>query len=162
VEVIGSNPIAPTINLLSIRELSRLRCPEMSSCLEFATDFHRKHYTHNAGMRSALLITDGLRIHGERGGKNAKKRAAVAVARKLAVLLHRLWVSGEVYEPRTTRCRYRSRRQPSRPGGRGERPKARGQSPRDLLWRAGPKLMKREPKLIQEVWQTTTSTALFG
>jgi transposase len=35
----------------------------------------------------------------ERGGKNAKKRAIVAVARKLAVLLHRLWVSGEVYEP---------------------------------------------------------------
>ena len=35
----------------------------------------------------------------ERGGKNAKKRATVAVARKLAVLLHRLWISGEVYEP---------------------------------------------------------------
>ena len=35
----------------------------------------------------------------ERGGKNAKKRAAVAVARKLAVLLHRLWVNGDVYEP---------------------------------------------------------------
>jgi transposase len=35
----------------------------------------------------------------ERGGKNAKKRAAVAVAGKLAVLVHRLWVSGEVYEP---------------------------------------------------------------
>jgi transposase len=34
-----------------------------------------------------------------RGGKNAKKRAIVAVARKLAVLLHRLWVTGEVYEP---------------------------------------------------------------
>jgi transposase len=44
-----------------------------------------------------------LRRHGEkiasRGGKNAKKRAAVAVARKLAVLLHSLWVSGELYEP---------------------------------------------------------------
>jgi transposase len=44
-----------------------------------------------------------LRRHGEkiasRGGKNAKKRAAVAVARKLAVLLHSLWVSAEVYEP---------------------------------------------------------------
>jgi transposase len=44
-----------------------------------------------------------LRRHGEkiasRGGKNAKKRAAVAVARKLAVLLHRLWVTGEVYDP---------------------------------------------------------------
>jgi len=40
----------------------------------------------------------GLRLC-ERGGKNAKKRAAVAVARKLAVLLHRLWINGEVYEP---------------------------------------------------------------
>lgn len=35
----------------------------------------------------------------ERGGKNARKRAVVAVARKLAVLLHRLWRTGEVYEP---------------------------------------------------------------
>ena len=34
-----------------------------------------------------------------RGKKNAKKRAVVAVARKLAVLLHRLWVTAEVYEP---------------------------------------------------------------
>lgn len=33
------------------------------------------------------------------GGKNAKKRAVVAVARKLAVLLHRLWLTGEVYQP---------------------------------------------------------------
>src|ERR1700675_4565013 len=40
----------------------------------------------------------GLKL-AERGGKNAKKRAVVAVARKLAVLLHRLWVSGAVYEP---------------------------------------------------------------
>jgi transposase len=44
-----------------------------------------------------------LRRHGEkiasRGAKNAKKRAVVAVARKLAVLLHSLWVSGEIYEP---------------------------------------------------------------
>ncbi|HEY1159233.1 MAG TPA: IS110 family transposase [Terracidiphilus sp.] len=34
-----------------------------------------------------------------RGGKGAKKKARVAVARKLAVLLHHLWVTGEVYEP---------------------------------------------------------------
>lgn len=44
-----------------------------------------------------------LRRHGEaiaaRGGKNAKKRAVVAVARKLAVLLHRLWVSDRPYDP---------------------------------------------------------------
>jgi transposase len=40
----------------------------------------------------------GVRL-AARGGKGAKKRAVVAVARKLAVLLHRLWVTGEVYEP---------------------------------------------------------------
>src|SRR5215212_282140 len=50
-----------------------------------------------------------LRRHGEkiaqRGGKNAKKRAIVAVARKLAVLLHHLWISGEVYAPlHNARC----------------------------------------------------------
>jgi transposase len=39
----------------------------------------------------------GLSI-ARRGGKNAKKRAAVAVARKLSVLLHRLWISGEPYQ----------------------------------------------------------------
>jgi transposase len=45
-----------------------------------------------------------LRRHGEKiasrgGGKNAKKRAVVAVARKLSVLLHSLWLTGELYEP---------------------------------------------------------------
>ncbi len=35
----------------------------------------------------------------KRGGKNAKKRARVGVARKLAVLMHRLWVTGEEYQP---------------------------------------------------------------
>lgn len=44
-----------------------------------------------------------LRMHGlsiaAKGGKNAKKRAVVAVARKLAVLLHRLWVSNDKYQP---------------------------------------------------------------
>lgn len=40
----------------------------------------------------------GLKL-AERGGKSAKKRAVVAVARKLAVLLHRLWVTGATYQP---------------------------------------------------------------
>lgn len=35
----------------------------------------------------------------KRGGKSAKKRAVVAVARKLSVLLHRLWVNEQEYEP---------------------------------------------------------------
>jgi transposase len=33
------------------------------------------------------------------GGKKGKRRAIVGVARRLAVLLHHLWVSGEAYEP---------------------------------------------------------------
>ena len=41
----------------------------------------------------------GLKLAGK-GNKNAKKRALVAVARKLAILLHHLWVSGEC----TNRC----------------------------------------------------------
>jgi transposase len=54
-----------------------------------------------------------LRRHGEkiasRGGKNAKKRAVVAVARKLSVLLHSLWVSGEAYDPLYNARRRRER-----------------------------------------------------
>lgn len=46
----------------------------------------------------------GLKL-AERGGRNGKKRAIVATARKLAVLLHHLWVSGEVYEPLHNSCR---------------------------------------------------------
>ena len=37
------------------------------------------------------------------GGKNAKRRTVVAVARKLAVLLHKLWINGEVYDPQYNR-----------------------------------------------------------
>jgi len=40
----------------------------------------------------------GLKL-AERGGRNGKKRAIIATARKLAVLLHHLWVSGDAYEP---------------------------------------------------------------
>ncbi len=75
-----------------------------------------KHISkHGNGMMRKLLVGSAhyilgpfgedsdLRRHGEkiagRGGKNAKKRAVVAVARKLSVLLHRLWVTAEVYEP---------------------------------------------------------------
>ncbi len=51
----------------------------------------------------ALGEGSDLRRHAEklaqRDGKNARKRAIVAVARKLAALLHRLWICGEVYDP---------------------------------------------------------------
>src|SRR3990170_8550833 len=55
------------------------------------------------------LRTWGLML-AERGGKNAKRRAVVAVARKLAILLHRIWKNGEIYDP----C-YRSRSNAGQP-----------------------------------------------
>jgi transposase len=48
--------------------------------------------------RDSALRRWGNSIAGSGGGA-AKKRAIVAVARKLAVLLHRLWTTGEPYEP---------------------------------------------------------------
>ena len=46
----------------------------------------------------------GLKL-AERGGKNAKRRAVVAVARKLGVLLHCLWKTGGAYEPNLRKSR---------------------------------------------------------
>lgn len=56
------------------------------------------HYLLGPFGQDSDLRRFGLRL-AQRGGKNGKKRAVVAVARKLAVLLHRLWVSGTDYEP---------------------------------------------------------------
>jgi transposase len=41
----------------------------------------------------------GMKIAGSGTDKAAKKRARVAVARKLAVLMHHLWRTGEIYDP---------------------------------------------------------------
>ncbi|HEU4419926.1 MAG TPA: transposase, partial [Planctomycetota bacterium] len=56
------------------------------------------HYILGPFGKDSDLRRYGLRLC-EHGAKNGKKRAVCAVARKLAVLLHRLWVSGAVYEP---------------------------------------------------------------
>jgi transposase len=57
------------------------------------------HYILNHGPDTDLQRW-GLGIVARGGGtKKARKRAAVAVARKLSVLLHRLWITGEDYEP---------------------------------------------------------------
>lgn len=56
------------------------------------------HYILGPFGADSHLRTWGLRL-AERGGKTAKKRAVVAVARKLAVLLHKLWVTGQDYRP---------------------------------------------------------------
>ena len=41
----------------------------------------------------------GLKLAGNSKNKIRRNKAVVAVARKLAVLMHRLWLTGEVYEP---------------------------------------------------------------
>jgi transposase len=56
------------------------------------------HYILGPFGQDSDLRSFGLEL-ARRGGKNGKKRAVVAVARKLAVLLHRLWISGEDYKP---------------------------------------------------------------
>jgi transposase len=66
------------------------------------------HYILGPFAEDSDLRRHGLKIAGSTAAKNARKRAVVAVARKLSVLLHRLWISGEgVYEPL-----YNARRQP--------------------------------------------------
>jgi transposase len=56
------------------------------------------HYILGPFGKDNALRRWGLSIAGE-GSQAKKKRAVIAVARKLAVILHRLWVTGEVYEP---------------------------------------------------------------
>lgn len=56
------------------------------------------HYILGPFGQDSDLRRFGLRL-AERGGKNGKKKAVVAVARKLAVLMHRLWVTEADYEP---------------------------------------------------------------
>jgi transposase len=48
--------------------------------------------------RDSDLRRWGLEL-ASKGGKATKKKAVIAVARKLAVLLHVLWKTGQVYEP---------------------------------------------------------------
>ena len=59
------------------------------------------HCTLRKGAPDSDLRAWGMKKAGN--GKRTKKRAVVAVARKLAVLLHRLWVTGEVYDPQYQR-----------------------------------------------------------
>jgi transposase len=56
------------------------------------------HYILSRRAPDSDLKRWGLQL-AARGGKRSKKIAVVAVARKLGILLHRLWVTGEVYEP---------------------------------------------------------------
>lgn len=67
--------------------------PMMRQLLVLAANYILGHFGPDCDLRRF-----GLKIAAQ-GGKNAKKRARVAVARRLAVLLHHLWRTGEVYDP---------------------------------------------------------------
>src|SRR6204780_2270864 len=75
------------------RQITQERCCYLMTLL-----VQGAHYILGPFGQDSDLRRWGLKL-AEQGGKNAKKRAVVAVARKLSVLLHKLWVSGEAYEP---------------------------------------------------------------
>jgi transposase len=95
--------VGPYLGLVPRRDASGKRDPELS--ITKAGDKQLRwllvqcaHYMLGRYGEDSDLRRWGLAL-AARGKKNAKKRAVVAVARKLAVLLLSLWKSGEEYEP---------------------------------------------------------------
>jgi transposase len=99
----SSRAIGPYLGLRPRQSQSGEQDPELRITKAGDTDLRRllvgsAHYILGPFGPDTDLRRWGLAL-AARGKKNAKKRAVVAVARKLAVLLHRLWVTAEVYEP---------------------------------------------------------------
>jgi transposase len=98
-----SRTLGPYLGLVPRRDQSGARDPQLRITKQ-GDPFVRRlliqcaRYILGPFGKDCALRRHGLRI-AERGGPNAKKRAAVAVARKLAVLLLHLWRTAEVYEP---------------------------------------------------------------
>ena len=98
-----SRTVGAYLGLVTMRRQSGERDPQLGIS-KAGNELVRKlvvncahHILGHNGEDSALRRW-GLRLLA-RGGKKARKRAATAVARKLAVLMHHLWVTAEVYEP---------------------------------------------------------------
>jgi transposase len=99
-----SRAVGAYLGLVPARDQSGDRDPREKHISKEGDEMLRKLLVGSAHYVLGPFGSDSdLRRHGEkiasRGGKNSKKRAVVAVARKLAVLLHTLWVTGEAYEP---------------------------------------------------------------
>jgi len=98
-----SRALGPYLGLVPRRDQSGQRDPQLRITKQ-GDPFVRRlliqcaRYILGPFGKDSALRRYGLRI-AERGGPNAKKRAAVAVARKLAVLLHHLWQTAEIYDP---------------------------------------------------------------
>ena len=102
----SSRAVGPYLGLRPRQSQSGEQDPELRITKAGDTDLRRllvgsAHYILGPFGPDTDLRRWGLAL-AARGKKNAKKRAVVAVARKLAVLLHRLWVTAEVYEPLRT------------------------------------------------------------
>ncbi|NIS79852.1 MAG: IS110 family transposase [Anaerolineales bacterium] len=98
-----SREVGPAIGLVPRRDQSGDHDPQLR-ITKTGNPYLRRLLVSSAQYMLGLFGPDcdlrrwGLNL-ADRGGKNAKKRAVVAVARKLAVLLHRLWKTGEIYDP---------------------------------------------------------------
>jgi transposase len=100
---VNSRDVGPCLGLVPKRDQSGEHDPERHITKTGDTYLRNllvgsAHYILGPYGQDSRLRRWGLKL-AERGGKNAKKRAVVAVARKLGVLLHKLWVSGEEYDP---------------------------------------------------------------
>lgn len=98
-----SRDVAPYLGLVPAKYQSGERDPQLG-ITKAGNPFVRRLLVQSAQYILGPNRPDcELRRYGERlvgrGGKAAKKRAVVAVARKLAVLMHHLWRSAEVYQP---------------------------------------------------------------
>jgi transposase len=98
-----SRDVGPYIGLTPAKHASGQKDPQLS-ITRSGNSFLRRllvqsgHYVLGPFGPPCLLRSHGQRIV-ERGGKYARKRAVVAVARKLAVLMHRLWLNETPYDP---------------------------------------------------------------
>ncbi len=98
-----SREVGPALGLVSKRDQSGDRGPQLRITKTGSAYLRRllvncAQYILGPFGPDCDLRLWGLRL-AERGGANAKKRAVVAVAWKLAILLHHLWQTGQEYEP---------------------------------------------------------------
>lgn len=98
-----SREVGPYLGLVPRRHQSGAKDPELPISKQGDAYLRRLLVSSAHYILGPFGPDSDLRRYGQRliarGGKGAKKKAVVAVARKLAVLLHHLWVTGEIYEP---------------------------------------------------------------
>lgn len=98
-----SRAAGAAVGLVPRKRQSGARDPELSITKTGDVELRRLLVLAAHRLMKTTAPESDLKQFGERlaarGGRNAKKRAVVAVARKLAVVLTALWKSGEVYEP---------------------------------------------------------------